>query len=56
MNSPERVEWEFDLIEYSEIAEEEEQERWESYWLDQFVKENGRLPIYNRIGGRTGDR
>ncbi len=51
LQAPERKEWDFDVIEYSQLQSETEQERWESYWLDQFVKQNGKLPLYNRISG-----
>ena len=53
LRAPERQEWDFDVIEYSQIQSDAEQERWESYWLDQFVKKNGKLPLYNRISGKT---
>ena len=52
VSSPERKEWEFDTIEYSIIEDESEQGRWEGYWLDQYVKEHARLPLYNRISGK----
>ena len=52
LNSPERETWEFDTIEYSVVAGEEEQARYETFWLDRFVEETGTLPFYNRIGGK----
>lgn len=45
--------WEFDEIQFSEIAGGKQQcERWERFWLDRFQQEHGRLPIYNKIGGK----
>jgi hypothetical protein len=52
-NAPERNEWDFDTIEYSLVSDEKQQEHWESYWLDAFVAEHGKLPVYNRIGGTS---
>ena len=52
LGSSERETWDFDLIEYSEISSEDDQFKWESYWLDKFIEAHGRLPVYNRIGGR----
>ena len=54
LNSPERESWEFDIIEYSIIDNHEEQSKWESYWLDKFAEKEGRLPIFNKIGSRSG--
>ena len=53
LNAPERAEWDFDTIEYSLIEDEVAQRHWETYWLDKFVEQHGRLPFYNRIGGVT---
>ena len=53
LNAPERNEWDFDTIEYSILLDEEQQEHWESHWLDAFVAERGKLPVYNRIGGTS---
>ncbi len=50
-NSPERRDWDFEVIEYSSVKGEQQQKHWESYWLDAFVAQHGKLPIYNRIGG-----
>lgn len=52
-NAPERREWDFEIIEYSLVPNEQQQAHWESYWLDAFVAQYGKLPIYNRIGGST---
>ncbi len=50
-SSPARREWDFEIIEYSLIPDNEQQVHWESYWLDAFVEQHGKLPIYNRIAG-----
>lgn len=52
LNSSERENWDFEVIEYSLIESESEQQKWESFWLDRFVALNGKLPIYNRISGQ----
>lgn len=48
-NSPERSRWVFDLIEYSVIDDATQQAKWEAHWLNKFVEQNGRLPIYNNL-------
>lgn len=55
-NSPERQNWEFDTIEYSIIEDPERQSYWEAYWLDKFVEQNDRLPIYNKILGKNSSK
>lgn len=52
INSPDRQEWDFDVIEYSIIENPDEHSKWESYWLDKFVEKEGRLPFYNKIKGK----
>lgn len=52
LSSPEREEWDFDVIEYSIIETPNEQSRWESYWLDKYVEKEGRRPFYNKINGK----
>lgn len=49
IDSPERVGWEFDTIEYSTIDDLEKQARWERYWLGKFKTQHGCLPLYNKI-------
>jgi hypothetical protein len=49
--SPERIEWNFETIEYSIIPEEDGQKKWEAFWLDRYVEQEGKLPFYNRISG-----
>ena len=51
-NSPERKDWDFDIIEYSEIKENDSQNKWESYWIEKFKKDFKKLPRYNSIGGK----
>jgi hypothetical protein len=46
-NSPDRENWDFDVIEYSIIEDPAKQAEWEAYWLNKFVEQNGKLPIYN---------
>jgi hypothetical protein len=53
-SAPERREWEFETIEYTEIASNEAQEKWEAFWLDAYVQENCVLPRYNRVAGKKG--
>lgn len=52
LNSPERQEWDFDVIEYSIIESPAEQSKWESYWLNKFIEKEGRRPFYNKINGK----
>jgi hypothetical protein len=49
--SPDRANWDFDTIEYSLVEGEAEQAKWEAFWLDEFVRDRGKLPIYNRLKG-----
>jgi len=49
--SPERTNWVFDMIEYSLVDDESDRTKWETFWLDQFSGEHGRLPIYNTVRG-----
>ena len=52
LNESERTEWNFDIIEYSIIEDEDVQREWESYWNGKFKeKNNGRLPYYNKVSG-----
>jgi len=55
LRAPERSDWDIEIIEYSPLQNEAEQERWESFWLDKFVQQHGKLPLYNRIGGKKRD-
>jgi len=52
LNSPDRTNWDFNLIEYSTIDDASKQAQWEAYWLNKFVEQNGKLPIYNLLKPR----
>ena len=56
LSSPERLEWDFDMVEYSVIADPDLQIKWEEYWIQRFSKENGHLPFYNKISGFSTDK
>lgn len=51
LSSPDRQEWDFDIVEYSAIPDPDLQIKWEEYWIQRFNKDNGRLPFYNKISG-----
>jgi len=52
--SPERVDWDFDRIEYSIVENPDQQVYWETYWIDRFKEEHkGALPFYNRVSGAS---
>ena len=49
---PQRVDWDFDRVEYSIVSNPDDQVMWETYWLDKIKRENkGKLPRYNRVSG-----
>ena len=51
---PQRKSWEFRWVDYSIIAQEEDQFTWEAYCIDRFKEmDNGRLPSYNRQAGHN---
>lgn len=52
---PERVNWQYDKIEYSIINDDAAERRWEAYWLDEYRRRWNRWPVYNRIAGRRSD-
>lgn len=52
LSAKDRENWDFETIEYSLLADEVEQEKWETFWLDRFVEHHGKLPLYNRISGK----
>jgi hypothetical protein len=56
LGAPEREQWDFETIEYSLLSDENEQVKWETFWLDRFVEAQGKLPIYNRISGTTSKK
>jgi len=49
--APERGDWEFETIEFSVVPDTAQQKKWETYWLDKYVEQHGKLPFYNRIKG-----
>lgn len=49
--SPERRDWDFDIVEYSPIETPDEQVYWEEYWIEKFKEANGRRPFYNKVSG-----
>lgn len=51
LNLPERLDWTFDAVEYSLVADPDEQVKWEDYWIERFKQEHGDRPIYNKISG-----
>ncbi len=49
---PQRVDWDFDRVEYSLVTNPDDQVKWETFWLDKFKQENkGKLPMYNKVSG-----
>jgi hypothetical protein len=52
LGSSERKDWDFETIEYSVMGDKDQQAKWERWWLDRFVEEKGKLPLYNRISGK----
>ena len=56
LSSPDRKEWDFDVVEYSIISDPDLQIKWEEYWIQRFSKENGRLPFYNKLSGFSSEK
>jgi hypothetical protein len=53
LNETTRNDWKFDTIEYSIIQDSESQLEWESYWINEYKKNNhNHLPNFNLIGGK----
>ena len=54
LRSPEREDWDFDVIEYSLLEDPDQQVKWEDFWLTRY-KENheGKLPIYNKLSSTS---
>jgi hypothetical protein len=50
-NSQVRSEWGITEIQYSILKEDELCFKWEAFYLEEFVKETGSLPPFNRIKG-----
>ena len=56
ISEPQRKNWDFEIIEYSEIEDTADQFKWESYWIEDYKKRNnGKLPIYNAINGKKNN-
>jgi hypothetical protein len=49
--SPDRKDWDFDLVEYSIVKNPDQQIKWETYWIEKFQFANGRIPFYNKVSG-----
>ena len=55
LNSPERQDWDFEVVEYSIVDDPDERLKWEDFWLERFREaNNGKLPIFNKVSGRAG--
>jgi hypothetical protein len=55
LSSPERKDWDFDIIEYSAISDPDRRLEWEDYWINRFKEDHqGKLPFYNRQSGHSG--
>jgi hypothetical protein len=52
LRSPERRDWDFDLIQYSIVEDESEQFKWENYWIEKYRSEHKKIPFYNIISGK----
>jgi hypothetical protein len=48
---PDRVDWDFDVVEYSLVSDPDKQIKWEDYWLEKFQNANDKLPFYNKVSG-----
>lgn len=49
-----RIDWDFDIIEYSIIEDPDKQLEWEDYWISRYQEQNnGKLPIYNKISASS---
>ncbi len=53
LGSAERMDWDFDIIEYSLVKNPDEQIKWEEYWINKFHLANGKFPFYNKVSGFT---
>jgi hypothetical protein len=57
LRSPDRKDWDFDRIEYSIVANPDDQVKWEDYWIERFKAEhNGKRPFYNMVSGSRRHR
>lgn len=54
LKSPERIEWDFDTVEYSIVEDPDAQVEWEDYWIEKYKNSNGgELPFYNKVSGAS---
>ena len=52
LNENGRDKWEIKTIEYSYLEQDDEQFKWENYWLEKYKESNSKsLPAFNRISG-----
>jgi len=52
LKSPERQDWVFDVVEYSEVKNPDLQVKWEAFWIEKFREQNnGKFPVYNKVSG-----
>jgi len=52
-SSPERQQWQIQKIEYSLCQSDEESLRWEAFYIEDFEKLNGKIPLFNNIKGQS---
>ena len=54
LRSPERQDWQFDIVEYSIVEDPDEQIKWEAYWLEKYKEDHdGKLPAFNSVSGAS---
>lgn len=53
LSSPERKNWDFDVVDYSIIKDPDQQIYWEQFWIDKFKEANNCLPFYNKVSGSS---
>jgi len=51
-----RASWDFDVIEYSCVENEDQRIYWEAYWIKNVTESEGVLPFYNKIFGFDADK
>lgn len=54
INSPERLDWQYDKVRYSRVSDASAAISWENYHIEEFRSKNGRLPRYNLVSGHSG--
>jgi len=53
-SSPGRKEWGVKKIEYSLVANDDDAYKWESFWIEEFQRDHGHKPPYNKVRGHEG--